>query len=405
MPAVMPFGHVAVLRVRDFRILSLACAFNSVGTVGEQVVLGWLTLELTNSPLMVGLALGLRMVPLLFVGIPAGIIADRTNRNRLIRTASAAMAAASALLGFLALVGVVRVWHLLLVTVVAGCVRALHQAARQSYTHDLVGAGELVNAIAVLGLAMRGGGLVGSLLTGALIARFGAGAGYLAVAAGYLTSAIVLLPASPSAPRVTAAPGPLWASLVHFVRVLRRDRLLPGLMLLTAGAEILGFSHQALLPSLARDVLQVGADGLGVMTGARSVGGILGIVVISSLGQARTTGTFFLGVLLVFGGSLMALAFASSFLWVVLLLIVVNAMGSVSDVLSQSLIQLSVPSGLRGRAGGAWVLAIGTAPLGQLQIGALASVLGVSAAFGLSGLALVVMAAVGAYCFPRLRTL
>jgi hypothetical protein len=110
-------------------------------------------------------------------------------------------------------------------------------------------------------------------------------------------------------------------------------------------------------------------------------------------------------VLLVFGGSLIALAFASSFLGVVLLLIVVNAMGSVSDVLSQSLIQLSVPSGLRGRAGGAWVLAIGTAPLGQLQIGALASIVGVSAAFGLSGLALVVVAAAGAYCFPRLRSL
>lgn len=94
-------------------------------------------------------------------------------------------------------------------------------------------------------------------------------------------------------------------------------------MLLTAGAEILGFSHQVLLPSLARDVLQVGADGLGVMTAARSVGDILGILLVSGLGQARTTGAFFLGVLVVFGGSLVALALASSFLWVVLLLIVV----------------------------------------------------------------------------------
>jgi len=400
---VIPVLPMSVLRLRDFRTLSLACSLNSIGMTGEQVVLGWLILELTNSPLMVGLALALRMVPLLFIGIPAGVIADRTDRNRLIRVSSAGMAAAGALLGVLTLAGVVRVWHLLLVTFAAGCVRALHQAARQSYTHDLVGPRELVSAIAVLGLAMRAGGLTGSLVTGALTARFGAGAGYLAVAAGYLASAIVLAPAPARAERVAAAPDPMWESLLHFLRALRRDRLLPGLMLMTAGAEIFGFSHQALLPSLARDVLAVGADGLGVMTGARSVGGILGIAAIASLGPARAAGGFFLWVLFAFGASVVGLAFASSFAWVVLLLIAVNAMGSVSDVLSQSLIQLSVPTALRGRAGGAWVLAIGTAPLGQLQIGALASLLGVSAAFGVTGVALAALAVAGALCFPRRR--
>ena len=113
----------------------------------------------------------------------------------------------------------------------------------------------------------------------------------------------------------------------------------------------------------------------------------------------------FLGVLMVFGVSLVVLGFASSFLWVVLLLVLVNSMGSVSDVLSQSLIQLRAPRGQRGLAGGAWVVAIGTAPLGQLQIGALASLFGVSAALGVHGLALLVLAAAGALWFPRLRRL
>jgi hypothetical protein len=149
----------------------------------------------------------------------------------------------------------------------------------------------------------------------------------------------------------------------------------------------------------------VGAGGLGVMTGARSVGGILGIAIISALSQTGRTGSLFLGVLVVFGVSLVVLGFASSFLWVVLLLVLVNAVGSVSDVLSQSLVQLSAPRAQRGRAGGAWVVAIGTAPLGQLQIGALASLLGVSAALGLHGLALVALAAAGALWFPRLRRL
>ncbi len=401
--SVLPARQVALLRLRDFRFLSLATGFNSVGMVGETVVLGWLTLELTDSPLMVGLALALRVAPLLFMGLPAGILAERTDRRQLIQISSAGMAAASALLGVLAVAGAVRVWHLLLLTFAAGCVRALYQATRQSYAHDLVGGPELVHALAVLGLAMRAGGLLGSLVTGALTARFGAGAGYLAVAAGYLGSVAAQRSAGEGAARPAARPAPMWESFLHFLGQVRRDRVLPGLILLTAGGEILGFSHQALLPSLARDVLGVGADGLGVMTGARSVGGIAGILLISGVGAVVARGSLFLAVLVVFGGSLVPLAFATSFAGVVLILVVVNALGSISDVLSQTLIQLSVPSGLRGRAGGAWVLAVGTGPLGQLQIGALASALGVSAAFGVSGLGLVALAVCGALCFPSLR--
>jgi len=89
----------------------------------------------------------------------------------------------------------------------------------------------------------------------------------------------------------------------------------------------------------------------------------------------------------------------------VAVLVVVNALGALADLLAQSLLQLSAPEHLRGRAGGAWVVAIGLAPLGQLQIGALATWFGVSVAFGASGLALVGLAAVTALLFPRLRRL
>ena len=397
--------RVSLLRVRALRLLALAVLWNSVGTVGEQVVLGWLTLELTDSPLLVGVALGMRMAPLLFAGMPAGILADRDDRYRLLRATSAAMAATSAALGALALLHVGAVWHVLLLTFAAGCFRAVNQAARQSYAHDLVGGAGLVDALALLGFGMRVGGLVGSLLTGALIAWLGAGVAYFAVAAGYLASAVILLPAQAGSRGAPSTGESLWQNLVHFLGAVRHDRVLPPLMVLTASGEIFGFSHQALLPSLARDILAVGPEGLGAMTAARSVGGILGLVFVSGLGQVRGNGALFLAVLFVFGGSLVGLGLAPGFVAVLLLLVLVNALGGLSDILSQSLIQLAVPSGLRGRAGGAWVVAIGTAPLGQIQIGALASLVGVSFALGLSGCALMLVAAAGALLFPRLRRL
>jgi hypothetical protein len=107
-----------------------------------------------------------------------------------------------------------------------------------------------------------------------------------------------------------------------------------------------------------------------------------------------------------FGVSLIALGAAPYLLGIVgvlVVLTVVNAAGALADLLAQSLLQLSVPHDLRGRAGGAWVVAIGLAPLGQFQIGALASLFGVSLALGTSGLALVLLAGMTGLLFPRLK--
>lgn len=377
---------------------------NSVGMMGETVVLGWLTLELTDSPLMVGAALGMRMLPLFFVGVPAGALADRFPRRHLLMLTGLGQAGTTAALGIVVLAGSVTLAHVMLLTLTAGVLRGIEHAARQSYTHDVVGPAALVNGLAVLGVAMRAGWLVGSLAVGALIAQLGSGAAYLAVSLGFLGGALALMPAAvPPRSRATVPPS-LWRSATEFLVAVGRDRTLLVLMMLTAGAEILGFAHQALLPSLARDVLHTGPEGLGALSAARSVGGILGLAAASTVGAAG--GARFVSVLLAFGAGLVALGAAPhvvGFAGVLVVLTLVNAAGALADLLAQSLLQLSVPSELRGRAGGAWVVAIGLAPLGQLQIGALASLFGVSIALGTSGVALAILAGGTALLFPRVR--
>ena len=392
--------------LRDFRRLGASIALNSVGMMGEVAVLGWLTLELTNSPFMVGAAMSMRMLPLFFVGVPAGALADQFPRHRLLVLTGLGQALTAATLGALTLLGAVTLAHVLLLTLAAGVFRGIEHAARQSYTHDVVGAAALVNGLAVLGVAMRAGWLLGSLGVGVVIAHYGSGAAYLAVALGFLGGALALLRAT-APPRTSAAvTSSVWRSTVDFLVAMGRDRMLVVLMILTAGAEILGFAHQALLPSLARDVLDTGPEGLGALLAARAVGGILGLAAASAGGVAG--GTLFVAVLVTFGASLMALGaapYVTGFVGVLLVLTLVNAAGALADLLAQSLLQLSVPDDLRGRAGGAWVVAVGLAPLGQLQIGALASLFGVSIAFGTSGLALVILAGVTTVLFPRLKRL
>jgi MFS family permease len=388
----------------DLRYLGAGTLLNSVGMMGEVVVLGWLALELTDSPFLVGAAMGARALPLFFVGVPAGVIADRLPRHRLLAATGAGQALTTALMGGLVLTGTVSLAQLMLLTFAGGTLRGLEHAARQSYTHDVVGGAGLVSGLAILGVAMRAGWLVGSLGAGAIIARQGSGHAYLFVAGACLAGALAMLPARRVTPAAPAGRDSMWRGITSFVEAVNRDRMLLVLMMLTAGAEVLGFAHQALLPSLARDVLHTGPEGLGALSAARSVGGILGLAAASTVGAAG--GARFVSVLLAFGAGLVALGAAPhvvGFAGVLVVLTLVNAAGALADLLAQSLLQLGVPSELRGRAGGAWVVAIGLAPLGQLQIGALASLFGVSIALGTSGVALAILAGGTALLFPRVR--
>src|SRR5438132_14206558 len=115
---------VQLARHHGFRCLGLCAFFHSIGMVGEQVVLGWYILELTDSAFMVGLALGVRNLPLLFAGIPAGVVADRGDRVRLLKISGLTMAVGAALLGVLVAVGLGGVGPALILTCVTGCARA-----------------------------------------------------------------------------------------------------------------------------------------------------------------------------------------------------------------------------------------------------------------------------------------
>ena len=238
----MSILSLSLLRSGNFCRLGAAMTLNSVGMMGENVVLGWLTLELTSSPFLVGVAMAARALPLFFVGVPAGVLADRFPRHRLLALTGTGQALIAATLGILTLTGLVSLTAILLLTLLAGVIRGVEHAARQSYAHDVVGAAELMNGLAVLGVAMRAGWLAGSLATGAVIAHFGSGAAYFVVAAGFLAGAVALVGASANAGSAHGASGSMWRGVADFVTTIRRDKTLLALMLLTSGAEMLGFS-------------------------------------------------------------------------------------------------------------------------------------------------------------------
>ncbi len=388
------------LHYPDFRVLWLSTFCTGTGFVAETVVLGWLLLAQTNSAFVVGLGVALRALPNFLLGIPGGALADRVDRRLLLRLTGFALAANAALLGGLALFGQLAVWHILLLTFLGGAVRALGQAARQSYAFDIVGGTQVVGGMAFMALGQRAGGIVGSLGAGFLLQERGAGEAYLAVAVCHLVSSGAIMLARARGQAAPLQRPAVWAGIKEYVAELGVNRTLGALVLLTAAVEVFGFSHQAVMPSLTRDLLDLGPGGLGLLNAFASTGGIVAILTLSVAGDLRRKGYVYLAVLLFFGVALVLLGNAGTLAVALIAITCVSGLAALSDLLSQSLVQSAVPNELRGRAMGSWVLATGLGPLGHLQIGALAAAFGVTLALVTNGLLLVLLA-VGAWLTAR----
>jgi ENTS family enterobactin (siderophore) exporter len=167
--------------------------------------------------------------------------------------------------------------------------------------------------------------------------------------------------------------------------------------------ELCGFTPNVLMPSIARDVWDLGPEGLGILNAFSAAGGIIAIALISFVGNIRYQGIAFIVVLHVFGIAIMLLGFAPSVYIAIVAIVVLSGMMALSDLFSQTLMQRLVPNDLRGRIMGAWATAIGISPVGNLEIGALASLLGITMALTFHGGALLLLAVVTLATFGKLR--
>ena len=404
-----------------------ASFFDAIGHMGEQVVLSWLILDLTDNPFMVGVALALRMAPLFFLGIPAGTIADMVDRRLLIRLLNVVMALLMVGIGAMIFLDTLQVWHLLAFAVASGCLSAMHQSARQSFAFDVVGRDNLVTGLAYVGLGMRLGGLAGSIAAGYLIEGSGAHMAYWMLASGYVVSTLLLSLIRSPGQAAARSRQPMMQNLREFAGELRRNNPLLTLVIIVAATETLGFSSGAAFPSLARDVLNVGAEGLGWLNGFRSGGAVVGILLLSMFGEVGRRGLLLLLNLVVFGAALVllgqssaiasvlpgigvtgqttsiVLGQSSAFIIALLATGIIGGTMALSDIFSQSMMQNIVPNEQRGRAMGAWIVGIGTAPVGNLQVGAVLSALGVGIALSANGVALALVGVAIFAFYGRMR--
>jgi MFS family permease len=389
---------------RNFRLFFFGQGVSLIGTWMQNVAQGWLVLELTNSPFYVGLVAGLGSLGVLLFSIFGGVVADRTNKHRLvILTQSLSMLPAFALAA-LVWTRTVAVWQVAALATFLGVVNAFDIPARQSFIVELVGKEDLMSAIALNSAAFNAARVVGPAVAGAVIGILGVGVcfflngvSYLAVIAGLL--AMRLAPWTPS-PRTETA----WAGLREAVAFIRGDRRLSTVVVLTAVLSIFGFPYLVMMPVFARDVLHRGATGYGVMMTAVGVGALSGALGVAVLGRRIRKGPTLIAAGSCFGLLLLAFALSKDFALSVVLLAFTGGAMIVNNALSNTTLQTLVPDRLRGRVMGFYAFVfVGLAPLGAFQVGALAERIGTPVAVAVGGAATTLAVAIAAWRVPELR--
>jgi len=401
-----PLGvGLGALAHRNFRLFIAGQGISLIGTWMQSIALGWLVLDLTNSPFAVGLNSALRSLGVLVFTLYAGIIADRVDKRRLIIVTQSLQMVEALVLALLVWTHVITVWQVMVLAVFFGVVTAFDIPTRQSFIVELVGKEDLMNAIALNSSMFNAARVVGPAIAGALIGIVGVGTcfflngvSYIAVIGGLIA---MRLPPFRPVPVESSA----WGGFREVLQFLRGDRRVRTLVMLTSVLSIFGFPYLVMMPVFARDVLHVQAGGYGALTAAVGVGAMLGALTIA-VNSGRIT---LRGPLMLMGGTafgLLIVLFAASRSFG--LSLAVLGLGGcamiVNNALTNTMIQTSVPDQLRGRIMGFYSFVfVGLSPLGAFQAGAFAERYGAPLAVGVGGLICVVAVVLAAWRVPELR--
>ena len=342
-------------------------------TVGQ----GWLVLSLTNSPFKLGFVSMAGSLPILLFTLWGGVVADRVNkRNLILFTQSSAMTLAF-ILAALTSFKVVQVWHIVMLAFLLGTVNSFDTPSRQAFIVEMVGKENLTNAIGLNSAMFNTARMVGPAIAGLLIAALGVagcfwlnGLSFIAVIIGLALIRNTFQPEH----REGGSP---FKNLLEGLRYLWAHKVLLAIIANIGVSSVFGMPYVMLMPVFAKQILKGGPSTYGVLLAAAGAGAIVGGLTVATRGARVRQGAYIL-----FGSGLFAVfIFLFSFshwLWLSLALLFVAGFAMITqNVTTNSLIQTAVPDFLRGRIMSVYVLVfMGMFPLGSLQAGSVAQVLG-----------------------------
>ena len=375
--------------VVEFRWFWSSILFSSMSMGIRMLAQGWLVLEITDSPFWVGAVAGLQGLGLVGFGAFGGTIVDRFDKRKVLATVHLIGGGMAFLTGALVITGYVELWHMLIISLIQGLLMATQLPASNSLAYQIVGPQRLLNAMATRLMAMNISRIIGSLIAGALITKYGVGSSYLFAASGSLVG-LGLLWLVKGNFQASSQQEPFLQATSQGLKYIWGAINIRGLLLLSLFMEAFGFSHLVMMPVMARDVLNVGATGLGYLSAASGIGSTLSTLAVASLGDFKSKGALLTVTAFCAGVSLVLFAFSPWF--AVSLVVVALAGGSLMayDVTMGTMLQLISHSEMRGRVMGVYGLTFGFTPVGGFLAGSVATILSAPIAVAAGGIIITV---------------
>lgn len=396
------FAHAfAALQYRDFRFYLSARFLATLAVQMQSVAIGWQVYGITHNPLDLGLIGLAQFLPFVILVLPAGHVADRLERKKILAACYAAEVLCAAFLLLFTLSGSHVIWPVLAVLVLFGTARAFSMPASQAMTPNLVPVAGFANAIALSSTLMDSANIIGPAL-GGLLYTLGPTVVYSTVAAALSTSVVLMLGVRLAHVAREHEPAS-WHTVLEGLRFVRSRPIVLGAISLDLFAVLFG-GATALLPAVAHDILHTGPTGLGMLRTAPAVGAVVTAALLAVVPITRHVGVWMFGGVAVFGAATIVFGVSTTFYLSLIALVFLGAGDMVSVYVRHMLLQLETPDAIRGRVSAVNAVFIGASnELGEFESGTTAAWFGTIPAVIAGGVATLIVTAFCARAFPALR--
>jgi predicted MFS family arabinose efflux permease len=377
---------------RDFRLMWFGACTSSIGTWMQIVAQGWLIYRLSHSAFLLALDQFLGGIPIFLFSLIGGVVADRTERRKILLLSQYVQMASAGVLTVLVAAGWVHVWHILCLSFVSGLAQAFGGPAYQALIPTLVDREDMPNAIALNSIQFNMAVTIGPALAGQALAKFGEKWCFGLNAVSFLAPIITLSMITARYLPVTTTDS-MFSSLKEGIKFVRKQGSMEALTLLAFCMTALSMPMRTYIPVFVKDIFHRGPETYGNLLSLMGVGSICGSLAVAGIGNMRSKGRFALMMLICLGAAISGFSLSKFLPLSYAMLVLVGASMMAVFATVTSLVQLITTNEMRGRVMSVYNCAFrGGMPMGNLVSGWLVPMFTAPIVLGVNGMVLVLVA-------------
>jgi len=394
------------LQYRNYRLFFTGQGISLIGTWMQRIAMPWLVYDLTHSVLLLGVIAFSSQIPTFLIAPFSGVLTDRWNRYHILIIAQILSMVHALTLAFLFYMGIIEVWHIMILSVILGLINAFEMPSRQSFVIEMVGKKEdLSNAIALNSSLFNAARLIGPSIAGSIIAITNEGVCFLINGLSYILVIVALLKMDVIPKRIERKNLAIMKELKEGFQYTFGFAPIKYVILLIALVGLMGMSYTVLIPVFAKEILHGDSTTFGFLLGASGLGALAGAFYLASRKSVIGLENVIIWSTAVFGISLICFSFSDSFLISTLLMLIIGLGMMLQMASCNTILQTVSEDNKRGRVMSFYTMAfMGTTPFGSLLLGSLAKNIGAPFSIMVAGISCIIGAILFSLKLPVIKS-